>query len=188
MRHVSFLGEKVVVAEGIPNPWMLIGQLSLLLLVIFVADAAITVWQRGDQRQALSVGGSIVFFVVAGTVQAILILWGIIHTPITASLFFMAIVVAMDYELSLDVFRASRLSDDLRDSEERMSLAAEAANLGMWVWDVVRDEIWMTEKERALLGFAQGTRLDAEALISRVHPEDRAARALAIKRATRDPR
>jgi two-component system, LuxR family, sensor kinase FixL len=183
LRHASFLGERVVVAEGIPNPWMLVGQFSLLLLVIFVADAAITVWQRGDRRQALSVGGSIVFFVVAGTVQAILIFWGIIHTPITASLFFMAIVAAMGYELSGDVLRAGRLSDDLRDSEERMSLAAEAANLGMWVWDVVRDEVWMTDKGRALLGFAQGTRLDAEALISRVHPEDRAARAWAIKRA-----
>jgi len=183
LRDVSFLGERVVVADGIPNSWMLIGQLSLLLLVIFVADAAISVWQRGDRRQALSVGGSIVFFVVAGTVQTMLIFWGIIHTPITASVFFMAIVAAMGYELSQDVFRAARLSDDLRDSEERMNLAAEAANLGMWVWDVVRDEVWMTEKGRALLGFAQNTRLDASALISRVHPEDREARAGAIKHA-----
>ena len=183
LRHVSFLGERVAVAEGVPNPWMLIGQLSLLLLVIFVADAAVTVWQRGDRRQAVLVGGSIVFFVVAGTGQAILTLWGIIHAPITASLFFMAIVAAMGYELSQDVFRAARLSDDLRDSEERMSLAAEAANLGMWVWDVVRDEIWMTDKGRALFGFAPETRLDYAALISRVHPEDRAARAAAIKRA-----
>src|ERR1700745_754005 len=124
LRHVPFLGETVAVAEGGPNPWMLNGPLSLLLLVIFVADAAITVWQRGDRRQALSVGGSIVFFVAAGTGQAILTLWGIIHAPITASLFFMAIVMAMAYELSQDLFRASRLSDDLRDSEERMSLAA----------------------------------------------------------------
>jgi two-component system, LuxR family, sensor kinase FixL len=90
--HVSFLGETVAVAEGVPNPWMLIGQLSLLLLVIFVADAAITVWQRGDRRQALLVGGSIVFWAVAGTVQAILGLWGIIHAPITTSLFYMGIV------------------------------------------------------------------------------------------------
>ena len=183
LRHVSFLGETVAVAEGVPNPWMLIGQLSLLLLVIFVADAAITVWRRGDRRQALSVGGSIVFFVVAGTGQVILTLWGIIHVPITASLFFMAIVAAMAYELSQDLFRASRLSDDLRDSEERMSLAAEAANLGMWVWDVGRDEVWTTDKGRALLGFAPDTRLDRAALIERVHPEDRVARDSAIRRA-----
>jgi two-component system, LuxR family, sensor kinase FixL len=183
LRHVPFLGETVVVAEGVPNPWMLIGQLSLLLLVIFVADAAITVWQRGDRRQALSVGGSIVFFVAAGTGQAILTLWGIIHAPITASLFFMAIVMAMAYELSQDLFRASRLSDDLRDSEERMSLAAEAANLSMWVWDVARDEVWMTDKGRALLGLAPDIRLDRAALLARVHPEDRAARDSAIRHA-----
>jgi two-component system sensor kinase FixL len=183
LRNVSFLGQRVVVAEGSPNPWMLVGNLSLLFLVIFVADAAISVWRRGDRRQALSVGGSIVFFVVAGTVQAMLIFWGIIHSPITASLFFMAIVAAMGYELSRDVLRAARLSGDLRESEEHMSLAAEAANLGMWVWDVVSDEVWMTDKGRALLGLTQNTRLDPAALISRVHPEDRAARAAAIKRA-----
>jgi two-component system sensor kinase FixL len=183
LRNVSFLGERVVVAEGIPNPWMLVGNVSLLLLVIFVVDAAISVWKRGDRRQALSVGGSIVFFVAAGAVQAMLIFWGIIHSPITASWFFMAIVAAMGYELSRDVWRAARLSDELRDSEERMSLAAEAANLGMWVWDIVSDEVWMTEKGRALLGLTQNTRLDTAALISRVHPEDLAARAAAIKRA-----
>jgi two-component system sensor kinase FixL len=183
LRHVSFLGETVVVAEGVPKPWMLIGQLSLLFLVIFVADAAVTVWQRGDRRQAVVLGGSIVFFVVAGSGQAILSLWGIIHSPITASLFFLAIVAAMGYELSQDVFRASRLSKELRDSEERMSLAADAANLGMWVWDVARDEIWITDKGRALFGFPPEARVDYAALILRVHPEDRAARAAAIRRA-----
>jgi PAS domain S-box-containing protein len=77
----------------------------------------------------------------------------------------------------------SNAEEALRASEERMSLAAEAANLGMWVWDVVRDEIWMTDKERALFGIGPDTRLDNAALISRVHPEDRATRAAAIKRA-----
>ena len=37
LRHVSFLGETVAVAQGVPNPWMLIAHLSLLLLVIFIA-------------------------------------------------------------------------------------------------------------------------------------------------------
>src|SRR5260370_1255092 len=54
-RHVSFLGETVVGAAGVPNPWMLIGQWSLLLLVIFVADAAITVFPR---RSALALDGT----------------------------------------------------------------------------------------------------------------------------------
>ena len=78
--------------------------------------------------------------------------------------------------------RRRRLAErSLRDGEERMSLAAEAANLGMWVWDVVRDKIWMTDKGRALFGFAPDTGLDNAALVARVHPEDRAARDAAIR-------
>jgi two-component system, LuxR family, sensor kinase FixL len=175
LRHVSFLGETVVVGEGIPNPWMLTGQLSLLLLVVFVTDAAMKVWQRGDRRQALLVGGSIIFFVVAGTGQLILTFWGIIHAPITASLFYMGIVVAMGYELSQDVLRAAQLSDDLRESQQRMALAAHAANLGIWVRDLVRNEIWATDKWRELFGFKMSERLDMHRILQRLHPEDREA-------------
>src|SRR5438034_8552106 len=70
LRHISFLGESVSVPTGVPNPWMLIAQFSLLLLVIFVIDAAMTVWRRGERRQALVVGGGIVLFVVMATAQA----------------------------------------------------------------------------------------------------------------------
>src|SRR5207249_8368543 len=76
VRHIPFLGESVSVAEGVANPWMLVAQLSLLLLVVFVTDAAITDWRRGDRRQGLVL--SIVFFVLAATADALLITWGII--------------------------------------------------------------------------------------------------------------
>ncbi len=79
--------------------------------------------------------------------------------------------------------KLKRAERSLRDSEERMNLAAEAANLGMWVWDVVRDKIWMSDKERALFGLATDTTPDNAELIARVHPEDRAARAAALKHA-----
>ncbi len=54
--------------------------------------------------------------------------------------------------LVLQRARRKRAEESLRESEERMSLAAEAANVGIWVWDVVRDKIWMTDNGRALLG------------------------------------
>jgi two-component system sensor kinase FixL len=79
--------------------------------------------------------------------------------------------------------RLKRTEGSLRESEERMSLAAEAANLGMWLWDVVRDEVWMTEKGRALFGLAPDACLDNATLMARVHPDDRAARAAAIRHA-----
>jgi PAS domain S-box-containing protein len=186
LRHVSFLGETIVAPVGVPSPWMLISQLGLLLLVIFVADASIVVWQRGDRRQALSVGGSIVLFVAAATVQLILTLWGIIHAPITVSLFFLGIVAAMGYELSRDVLRAARLSDDLRESQERMALATHAVNLGIWVRDLVRNEVWATDKWRELLGFAKSERIDLNSFLQKLHPEDREAVSQTLAKALRD--
>jgi two-component system sensor kinase FixL len=79
--------------------------------------------------------------------------------------------------------RRKRVERSLRDSEERMSLAAEAANMGMWVWDVVSDEVWMSGKGRALFGIGPETRLDWQTLVSRVHPEDRATRNAELRRA-----
>ena len=66
LRHIQFLGEPVTVFTGVPNPWMLVGQSAVLLLLVFVADAIVTAWRRGDRRKALMVGGSVEFFLLAG--------------------------------------------------------------------------------------------------------------------------
>ena len=178
--HVLFLGEPVSVAAGVPNPLMLLAQLSLLLLIIFVTDATITVWRRGDRRQALMVGGSIVLFVMAATGQAVAITWGIISMPLTVSLFYQGIVAAMACELSYDVLRsaafARRLQASeaaLRESEARINLAANAANLGLWIWNIPGDELWVTEKWRKLFGFADSERVTFARLLQVVHPGDR---------------
>ena len=79
--------------------------------------------------------------------------------------------------------KRKRVERSLRDSEERMSLAADAANMGMWALDVVSGELWMSDKGRALFGIEPGARLDNATLVSRVHPEDRAIRRVEMKRA-----
>jgi len=179
-RHISFLEETVSVPAGVPNPWMLVAQLSLVLLVIFVIDAAIAVWKRGDRREALVVGGSIVFFVVIASAQAIAITWGIIPMPLTASLFYQCLVGAMAYELGYDLLHAAALARRLQtteavlhEGEKQMSLAAAAAGLIVWTWDIPRDEVWLSDKDRALLGFSRNEKLNAERVRSIVHPEDR---------------
>jgi PAS domain S-box-containing protein len=175
VRRIPFLGESASVAMGVPNPWMIIGQLSSLALILFVADASVTVWRRGDRRKALLVGGSIVFFVLAGQAQSMLVFWGIVPAPTMVSLFYLGIVAAMGYELSQDVVRAARLSDDLRESQQRMALATHAANMGIWVRDLARDEIWATDKWRELFGFEKSERLDIHCILQRLHPKDREA-------------
>jgi len=72
---------------------------------------------------------------------------------------------------------------EVQQKRDQMGLAAEAANAAMWVWDVSADDLWMTEQGRSLFGFKPDARITFAATMDRVHPEDRAARESAIKRA-----
>jgi PAS domain S-box-containing protein len=186
VRHIPFLGESVSIGEGARNPWMLVGQASLLLLVVFVVDATLTIWRRGDERRARLLGSTMVFFTVASTGQIVLALWGITPMPFTMSLFFMPIVVAMGLELSGEVLRAAQLSDDLRESEERMTLASEAAGFGVWMWSIARNQIWGSARWLRLFGFAPDAAATFEDVIQRIHPDDREGVECAVRRAVAD--
>jgi two-component system sensor kinase FixL len=186
VRHIRFLGESVSIGEGVRNPWMLVGQASLLLLVVFVVDATLTIWRRGDERRARLLGSTMVFFTVASTGQIVLALWGITPMPFTMSLFFMPIVVAMGLELSGEVLRAAQLSDDLRESEARMTLASEAARFGVWMWSIARNQIWGSARWLRLFGFAPDAAVTFEDVIQRIHPDDREEVERAVRRAVAD--
>ena len=174
LRHIRFLGETVSAAEGVPNPWMLVGQASFLLLLVFVVDALLTVWRRNDRRRARLLAAATVFFVATGTLQIVLALWGIIHMPVTPSLFFLGVVVAMGYEISFEVRRAAQLSDDLQESEARMAMAAEAAGFGVWMWSIARQEVWGSERWLSLFGFTpEAGAVRFEQVMQRIHPDDR---------------
>jgi len=117
VRQIPFLGEPVSIAVGVPSPWMLFGQFSLLLLVIFTVDATLTVWRRGDHGRAVVVGGSVVFFTLLGSAQAVLSFWRVLPMPTTPSVFFLAIVLAMGYKLGHDLFQAAEVGRELQVSQ-----------------------------------------------------------------------
>src|SRR6266403_2151933 len=71
----------------------------------------------------------------------------------------------------------------LREREERISLAAESADLAFWTIDFERKESWMSDKGRAIFNFRPDEGLSRELFLSRVHPEDRNAVDEAIERA-----
>lgn len=125
LRHITFLHQTVTVADGTPNPLMLIGQLSLLLLAVYLVDATFQSYHRGHKKRALTVGTSIVFFVLALSLQTMLVFWDIVDAPIVSSLFFLGIVVAMGIELSDDMVRAAQLALDLQSREYELSRERE---------------------------------------------------------------
>jgi two-component system, LuxR family, sensor kinase FixL len=71
----------------------------------------------------------------------------------------------------------------LREREERISLAAESADLAFWTIDFERKESWMSDNGRAIFSFDRDQPLSRELFLSRVHPEDRIAMDEAIERA-----
>jgi PAS domain S-box-containing protein len=186
--HVHFLGASVAIAEGIVNPWIFIGLASLVLLVIFAADATLAVWWRGDRWQLVLLGGAIVCFILGGTGKSVLAAWGVIHQPVTPSLFFLGIVVMMAYDMSHEVLRAATLADDLRESEARMSLAAEAAGLGVWVWSIASNQVWGSARWLRLFGFSPEVTPSFEMVIQRIHPDDRETVEHEVRRAAADLR
>lgn len=186
LRSIPFLGESVAAAEGVSNPLMLLAQLSSLLFVVFVADAAIAVWRRGERRLALATGGSIMLFMLIAAAEAVLALWRIVDWPVAMSPFFSIILVPMSYELSRDVLRGTQLTKDLLESEERMTMAAEAAELGVWNWDMPRNKIWGSERWLRLFGFESGEAITFEEVIRRIHPDDRDAVVRDVRRALAD--
>ncbi len=68
-----------------------------------------------------------------------------------------------------------RSDQALQESEERLSMATAAAGLGVWMLDVGSNEVWATEHWRRMFGFPPDAILRYEAIIERIHPEDRDA-------------
>ena len=54
-----------------------------------------------------------------------------------------------------------------------MSLAASAGNLGLWIWNIPRDDIWLSEKGRALFGLADSKPINLSNFLEAVHADDR---------------
>ena len=117
LNRVMFLGQVVTVVEGVPNPLMLVGQVSLLVLAGYLVDTTWKAYSAGAYNRALRVGTGSVFFVLALSLQTMLVLWGVIDVPIMASLFFLGIVGVMAFELSEDMLRSSRLAENLQQRE-----------------------------------------------------------------------
>ena len=68
--------------------------------------------------------------------------------------------------------RRLRAENLLKESEERMTFAAVAANIGLWQFDRDRNELWATEHCRSMFGIARDAPLTRNTFLSAVHPDD----------------
>ncbi|HEY1123318.1 MAG TPA: ATP-binding protein, partial [Haloferula sp.] len=177
LAQIPFLGDRVsIVGEGVVNQWVLLAQASFVFWLLYTVDASVSLWRRGsreDRRRALGVGGGMALFILLGMTHTVLTLHGIIHSPVLWSIIFGLMTIIMGYELSRDVLRASRLEHDLHESELRLGLAASAAGIAMWEWDVSKDRIRVSAIGRMLYGVESTEDINYARFNQKLHPDDR---------------
>lgn len=119
----------VVVPIGTPNVWVIVPQISFLLLIAFVVDASVTLWRRGDaaeRRRAAVVGGGVAVCIAAIAVFTALVNLGYLRAPTIIVPGVFLIVLAVGYELGLDLIAAARMAERVRASEARFRAVFEA--------------------------------------------------------------
>ena len=175
-----FLGETVWVPEGIVNPWVRVAQFGAFLFLAFVVDAGVEVWRRGDRRRALTVCGGMFFFMSVATTHVAFIHEGRLRSPYFLTFAYLGVLLSMGQELGAEIVRAQKLARELqaseaevRERERRMSLAAKAADLALWTWDIPSDAIWITPGGRVLYGIEDGAQVDLAEFLGTIHGDDR---------------
>lgn len=196
LARVELWGVTVAVPVGSPRASMLVAELADLMLVWFLAGAIASVRKRTEntleRRRVTLVCGSIIAFVVLASGWSTLVAVGWLRAPLVVIIPFLAVLIVMSYELGGSVVRARVIEQrlevsesNLRGSEQRFRLTADAVGLGLWTWDLGSRESWFTQTGSDLLGLPVDERIDPDVFLTRVHPDDRKAILLARDEAIR---
>ena len=73
----------------------------------------------------------------------------------------------------MDITEQKESEQRVRESEERLRLAAEAAELGMWDVDLITGAMVASQEHRNILGYAKNEQWDYDKYLQSIHPEDR---------------
>ena len=174
--HTQFLGEQVTIigsAVTSPNQWF--ATVSAYLVLVFVADASISLWRQGTsdaKRKVIVIGGATFIAWAAGATYAQIMVYQGARMPVLLSPPYLFMLAAMTFEMSRDTLRASRLARELRASESRLDLAASAAGLALWSWDAQSNRVWISERARALFALSKGETFEIERVLAMIDAED----------------
>jgi len=75
--------------------------------------------------------------------------------------------------LMQNIMHRRKAEQSLHESEERVRLAVEASNTGLWSLDLNTNEIWSTNTTKSLHGINVDESVPLEKFIEAIHPDDR---------------
>jgi PAS domain S-box-containing protein len=88
-------------------------------------------------------------------------------------------------ELLIGALKRQEMILDIRESEERLRLAAESAEAGLWGLDLATLVFWVTPRTRAIHGFDPGEVVTMDRFKASVHPDDQGLVEDVIERSVR---
>jgi signal transduction histidine kinase len=134
LRHVSFLGEQVaVIGKLVLSPWHSLSVASNVLIVVFVADAALRLWRRGsreERRRALVVGGGVGLPLVATIVYVQTVILGALPLPLLVTPSFLITIIVMAVELSRGLLLYRQTRQELEELRSELARAGRVTALG----------------------------------------------------------
>lgn len=136
--HVTRWGDHYAIGEIAATALKPFLDLTIPLMLAFVADATITAYRRGRRAEAIRFGVAILFFILAGGIHSVLVDAGIVLTPYMISLTFTAIALALGLGLTADVARAAAAARGLEQQRDRWNALLNGVQLA--VVRVGRDE------------------------------------------------
>lgn len=185
---VVFGGATIVVPDIVPWQWSRVPEVITLLWIGYMAASVVTTWRRGEHRRSYAPALSIMVFLCYALANTILINTGIVHVPYMMSLGFLLVILPIGYGLSADVAKSALLSralqrreEELAESAQRMRLASEAGQLGLWALDFDTNIFWGSPQARRMFAYADEEVVNLEHFLERVHPEDRLRVKLAVQ-------
>ena len=80
-----------------------------------------------------------------------------------------------------DVTETKRAEQALRESEERRRMASEAAQIGIWDYDLTTNTLRWDERTRELFGLSPDAPVNYDVFLAGLHPDDRVATHAAVQ-------
>ena len=112
-RPTAFWGEPFTLVRGVENPWVHLPNAASVLIVVYLVDASLRVRRREGGSPLFRVGLAMTVFILAGGIHTPLVDAGVVATPYMISFAFLAIVLALSYELVDEAFHAARYAREI---------------------------------------------------------------------------
>ncbi len=181
--RLPFVDGSFPVPIGVTSRWVFLGNLSLIVLFVYCVDCIIRVWRSGERQRAILVGGSASLFGAFTLFQGVFGIygfWGAVFERLTLSMptysvFYLGVAIAISFEISHEVIRATHLTQELRENERRLALAIEAADLDIWTYDLRHDRLWLSPRTRRLLDISEDAVVGLGQVLERLPEDDRRA-------------